>query len=163
MHLFSLLLVLLLPQLGVSNSCVVGTVITAVDLQGASIVARLSDGKVGESMIVSSKSTFQFKLCNSVSQGQEVDIMCRGVMMDTLYLGTITDTTQNVRLAYPIELHKNLAGHWVCPKCHRADKTVEVVYGDGIPINTNPKARKSAAGCIDNGTRGYCHRDQIKF
>lgn len=163
MKIFSFLLILLLPQLGASNSCVMGTVITAVDLQEASVFAILADGKPGQSMIVPSKGNFRFKLCGSASESQVVDIMCRGVMMDTLYLGTITDTTQNVRLAYPIELHKNIAGHWVCPKCHRADKTVEVVYGDGIPINSNPKARKSAAGCIDNGTRGYCRRDQIKF
>lgn len=91
---------------------------------------------------------------------------------DTFYLGSIKAKGTKTEFSFPIELQKNLFGHYVCPKCHRADKTVKIVSSDmvvartiitaGDTTYTSIRGRKKYEACMSTG-RGYCQRDKIKF
>jgi hypothetical protein len=115
-----------------------------------------------------------FELCN-LPIARSIDILLyRGPGSDTLYLGSVVPGSQEpAALTVPANVRTNIRGHFVCPKCNRADKTAEIIYGDGLPVRrivikgdttyTSLFGRKMHAGCIDNGTKGYCQRDRILF
>ena len=145
-----------------SVGCVGGTLSSAsADLQHGLLIAKPISGVYSETQQISVKGPFRFQLCELKTFGQPVDIFYRGIMADTLYVETITASSIENTLIYPVVVRKNLLGYWICPKCHRADKTLEMVYGDGGPLNL--ASRKRPQGCINNGTRGYCSRDRISF
>jgi hypothetical protein len=92
---------------------------------------------------------------------------------DTLYIGSVAATDTVIQLHFPLKLQKNAFGHYVCPKCRKADKTVEIVNSlapQSRMIVTNGDTayspiigRKLYEGCRNQGGRGYCKRDRIKF
>ena len=141
--------------------CISGTLLAATDLRAGLLIAKPANGGIGETQQIVAKGPFHFQLCELKNAGQPIDVFYRGVMADTLYVGTLGASTSETSLTYPITVRKNVLGYWICPKCHRADKTLEMVYGDGIPLNL--ASRKRPMGCINNGPRGYCGRDKIYF
>ena len=148
-------------QLAQPIGCVSGVLSTSDDLQHGLLIAKLVKGGLSSPLIIPAKGTFRFQFCELQSAEQPIDVFYRGIMMDTLYVGTITASSMENSLTYPVAIRKNTLGHWICPKCRRADKTLEMVYGDGIPLNL--ASRKRPQGCIFNGTKGYCSRDRIYF
>lgn len=65
--------------------------------------------------------------------------------------------------AYDATLHRN-----ACPKCHRSDKVLPILYGDGITddVATLPATGsyyQSEAGSTDCDPNWYCSRDRIRF
>lgn len=96
----------------------------------------------------------------------------QGLPSDTFYLGSIEAKGSKTKFSFPVELQRNLFGHYVCPKCHRADKTVKIVSSDmvvartiitaGDTTYTSIRGRKKYEACMSTG-RGYCQRDKIKF
>jgi hypothetical protein len=144
------------------NTCLTGTLIAAQSFQGATLIAQAAEaGAVAQSLTLKA-TTNDFQFCELAEPGLRYDLLIHDFPGDTLYLGSATaGSGAPVRLTYPLKLRKNLLGHWVCPKCKRADETVEMVYGDGIPYD--PASRKLPSGCINTGTRGYCRRDRVHF
>ena len=97
----------------------------------------------------------------------------RGIGADTLYVGTAPRGITELKLTFPLKLTKNLLGHYVCPKCHRSNKTVEIVNTIAPRIRqiivagdtsySSIVGRTMEEGCINGGGRGYCLRDKIRF
>ena len=97
----------------------------------------------------------------------------QGIGTDTLYVGTAPRNITEVKLTFPLELSKNLWGHYVCPKCRRSDKTVEIIYSIAPQVRriivagdtsySSIIGRKMYEGCLSGGGRGYCKRDKIRF
>jgi hypothetical protein len=141
--------------------CAAGNVVTAADMRYGLLIAKPVKSATSNSLVISEKGTFGFQFCELKNGEEPIDVFYRGVMMDTLYVGTIGASSKENVLTYPVAVRKNVLGYWICPKCRRADKTLEMVYGDGIPLNM--ASRKRPQGCIDNGTKGYCSRDRIHF
>ena len=159
--LYLILLHFMAPLWAAPTGCVGGTLSAAIDLRFGLFIAKSTVGGTSETQQILAKGPFHFQLCELKSAGQSVDVFYRGIMADTLYVGTLAGSFSETALTYPVTIRKNFLGYWVCPKCHRADKTLEIVYGDGIPLNM--ASRKRPMGCIDSGTRGYCNRDKIYF
>ncbi|RSK24714.1 hypothetical protein [Hymenobacter metallilatus] len=97
----------------------------------------------------------------------------QGPGSDTLYVGSVAAQDTAVQLRLPLVLRKNLLGHYVCPKCHKSDKTVTIVNSEAPLVRrtitgtdttySSIIGRKLYEGCISGGARAHCQRDNIRF
>ncbi|MBC6609864.1 hypothetical protein H8B15_02955 [Hymenobacter sp. BT507] len=96
-----------------------------------------------------------------------------GIGQDTLYVGSSTIDSSTLIVRFPLRLHKNIFGYYICPKCHRADKTVTIVNSEAPPVRliiaggdtsySSIIGRRLYEGCLNTGSKGYCQRDKIRF
>lgn len=97
----------------------------------------------------------------------------QGPGSDTLYVGSVMAQDTAIQLQFPRPLRRNLLGHYICPKCQKADKTVEIVNSIAPMVRATTTAtgatysdiigRKKYEDCSNGGARSYCQRDKIRF
>ena len=151
--------------------CLHGQLVGAKGLYYGVIIAEST--RYRKSVTVDSTATFDF--CDLPATAVKVDLLLyRGLGTDTLFLGTVpADRAALAQVPVPALLRTNLLGHFICPKCRQADKTVRIVNGiapmvqriiaNGDTSYTNIIDRRMYEGCINAGSRGYCSRDRIRF
>lgn len=151
--------------------CLHGQLVVAEGLDYGVLIVESAGYR--KSVTVDSTATFDF--CDLPATAVKVDLLLyRGLGTDTLFLGTVpAGRATLVHVPVPAKLRTNLLGHFICPKCRRADKTARIVNGEApltqrIIVNgdtsyTSIIHRRIHEGCINTGSQGYCSRDRIRF
>lgn len=136
------------------------------------VIIAKSSGQT-QSTLVDAKAAFQ--LCNLPDDAQAVDIfLYQGVGTDTLFLGTVIPSQKEIaQFPVPAPLRANMLGHFICPKCHQADRTARIINNIAPRVRTVALAgdtsyspiigRKMYDDCVGGGSRGFCSRDNIRF
>jgi hypothetical protein len=136
------------------------------------------DNKVLARAISDDKGNFEFTF--TPKQEKSFDFFCYGLGIDTVLIASFKNFASDaadITFYIPGLRKRNAFGKTICPKCNKADKVYEIVYGDGIPDhfedetkvykpNANPKIIDGgyyAGTCIVGVAKFYCDRDRVEF